>query len=290
MKNKQLTISAIIPAYNEESTIKSVIQELKKELGSLNLEYEIIVVNDASTDQTKNVLKNIKNIKIIHQPYNKGKGACLKTAAQQVKYNWLLFFDADGQHRPEYIKQMIKYTNNFDLISGQRIGYQGPWIRQPAKKVIHWLGFYLLGQKVSDLNCGLRLIKKEKFLRFAHILPDGFSCSTTIIFAFLKEKLNIKFVPIKINKRVAGQSLVKAPEALTYLMLILRLIMLFSPLRIFLPISFILFLIGLGSLIYDIITFNISEGTILILITSILIFFFGLTADQISAVRREIKE
>jgi glycosyltransferase involved in cell wall biosynthesis len=285
-------ISIIIPCYNEQENIKNVISNLKNELEILNLEnYEIIVINDASTDNSLEILKEINDIKIINQTYNKGYGAGLKTGAREAKNEWLLFFDADGQHNPKYIKKFIEILEkqDFDLLAGKRIGYQGPWIRQPGKKLIHWLAKYLLGKDIKDFNCGFRLIKKENFLRFAHLYPDGFSCSTTTIFAFYKEKLNVKFVPIEINKRQGGKSMVQAHDAVTYLMLILRLITLFSPLRIFFPVSLILGLVGLGYLIYDLFwMFNVSEGTIFILITSILIFFFGLIADQISALRREI--
>lgn len=286
-----MEISVIIPVYNEQNTISQVLNNLKQELGNLGMEYEIIVVNDASIDRTSEILQGLAGIKIINQPYNKGKGACLKTGAQQAKHDWLLFFDADGQHGPEYIKEMLKYTNGYDLIAGQRMGYQGPWIRQPGKIFIHWLARYLLGQKIKDFNCGLRLIKKKEFLRFAHILPDGFSCSTTTVFAFLKEKLNIKFVSVKVNKRQGGKSLVRPRDALTYSMLILRLIMLFSPLRFFLPISFILFILAVIILLYDIFIIqafhNMTIG--LLLFSSIMIFFFGLLADQMAALRREMK-
>ncbi len=283
-----MKLSIIVPTYNEEAAILSVISGLKEELNNLGLEYEIIVVDDASSDKTADILRTINEIKIIHHPYNKGQGASLKTGARNAIYDWLLFFDSDGQHKTEYIKEMLNYANDFDLIAGERVGYQGPWIRQPGKKIIHWLAKYLLRQNVMDFNCGLRLIKKDKFLKFVHILPDGFSCSTTTIFAFLKEKLNIKFVPVEINKRDGGKSLVKPAEAVIYFMLIFRLIMLFSPLRVFFPVSLFLFLIGFAYLIYDLTVMNISEGTIFILLTSILIFFFGLIADQIAALRREI--
>ena len=285
-------ISILIPCYNEEENIKNTITNLKKELENLNLEeYEIIVINDSSIDGSLKILQEIQGIKIIKHVYNKGYGSYLKTGARNAKYDWLLFFDADGQHKSEYIKNFINESEkeDYDLISGERVGYQGPWIRQPGKKLIHWLAKYLLGKNIKDFNCGFRLIKKECFLRFSHLYPDGFSCSTTTIFAFYKEKLNVKFVPIEIEKRQGGKSMVKPKDAVLYLMLILRLITLFSPLRIFFPVSLILGLVGLGYLIYDLFwMFNISEGTIFILITSILIFFFGLIADQIAALRREI--
>jgi len=292
-------ISIIIPCYNEENSIDLTLLNLKHFLSDLNLdEYEIIVINDASTDTTRKHLEDgvkfgvSKEIKIINHFYNKGYGAALKTGARKAQYEWLLFFDADGQHNPKYIKDFIDIIDkqDYDLVAGERVGYQGPWVRQPGKKLIHWLAKYLLGRDIKDFNCGFRLIKKESFLRFAHLYPDGFSCSTTTLFAFYKENLNVKFVPIEINKRQGGKSMVRPHDAVIYLMLILRLITLFSPLRIFFPVSFILGLIGLLSLVFDLfIYFDVSEGTIFILITSILIFFFGLLADQISALRREIK-
>ena len=282
-------ISIIIPAYNEADSIIKTITDLKENIEKLPFTFEIIVVDDASTDQTPALIKDMPGLKIITQPYNKGYGAALKSGAKVAQSDWLLFFDADGQHKPQYISTMLPYMDRFDLISGQRVGYQGPLIRQPGKKAIHLLAIFLLGRKISDFNCGLRLIKKEHFLRFSHILPNGFSCSTTIIFAFYKEKLDIKFVPIQIEKRGGGKSMVKPKEAFIYFMLIIRLIILFSPLRFFLPISLLLFVFGAGLFIYDAsLQGRISVSTVLILITSILIFFFGLIADQIAAIRREI--
>lgn len=286
-----MNLSIIIPVFNEVETIKSVISGLQKELLNLNLtNYEILVINDCSTDATAEVLKTIANIKIITQPYNKGYGAALKFGAKNASYDWLMFYDADGQHKPEYLKDFLAHVENYDLIAGERIGYQGPWIRQPGKRFINWLVKYLFKMKINDVNCGFRLVKKHDFLRFSHLFPDGFSISTTTVFAFLREKLNVKFVPLTINKRAGGKSMVKPRQAFIYLMLVFRLVMLFSPLRIFLPVSGFLFILGSIYLVYDLTVMNISEGTIFILITSILIFLFGLIADQIAALRREVHE
>lgn len=289
--NQKFNISIIIPVYNEEKIIAETIKDLKKELKDLNLNYEIIVVNDASTDKTKNIIEKIDDIKAINHPYNKGYGAAVKTGARQAKSKWILTFDSDGQHKAEYIKTLIKSSNGFDMIIGSRQGYQGPFIRQPGKKLLTKVAEYLVNKKIPDINSGLRLIKKEYFLNFSHLLPSGFSWTTTISLAFLKEGLNVNYVPITIRKRVGGKSLVKSKDALRMLLLIIRIILLFSPLKIFLPVSSILFLGAIASGIYDIFfrPLNITDMTVLLLVSSLLIFFFGLLADQIAAIRREIK-
>jgi len=286
MKN----LSVIIPAYNEEKIIEQTIQDLKKELVKLDLDYEIIVADDGSTDRTKEILEKIEGIKLINHPYNKGYGAALKSGIEKAKYDNLLFFDADGQHKTEYISEFIKYIDNFDMVAGTRVGYKGPLIRQPGKKILQWLANYLSKQKIPDINCGFRIVKKEPILKFIHLLCDGFSFSTTSILLFLTDGLAVKYVPIAINKR-EGKSKVRPKHAFDTLIFILRTILLSSPLRVFLPISLLLFLGAVISGLYDIILtpFNISDTTVLLLISSILIFFFGLLADQIASLRKEIK-
>lgn len=290
--SKQLSV--IIPAYNEGKTIEQTIQGLKKELNRLNLDYEIIVVDDGSTDKTKEVLEKIEEIKLINHPFNKGYGASLKTGIEKAQFDNLLFFDADGQHKTEYISELIKYMNDFDMVAGARTGYKGPLIRQPGKKILLWLANYLSRQDIPDLNCGLRLVKKPIISKFTHLLCDGFSFSTTTTLLFISEGLSIKFVPITINKK-SNKSLVKPKHALDTLILILRTILLSSPLRIFLPITGLLIILGITSFVIDIIqsyraSLNISDATILLFISSLLIFFFGLLADQLASIRKEINK
>lgn len=285
-------MTIIIPIYNEEKIITKVIDGLKSELSKLNLEYEIVAVNDGSSDKSREILETIPEIKLINHPYNKGYGASLKTGAQHSHYDWLLFFDGDGQHKPEYIKEFIKYVNEYDIIVGSREGYKGPALRQPGKKIIHWLANYLAGHKIPDLNCGMRLLKREHFLRLNHILPDGFSLSTTTTLAFFKEGLNVKYVPITINKRV-GRSSLKITDGLETLMLIIRLIMLFSPLKIFVPLALLGFLISFVWMVYDLISYHfslISKSSGFIFVAALLVLLFGLLADQVAAIRREIKK
>lgn len=290
---QKTNLSIIIPAYNEEKSIKETIDGLKKELAKLDLDYEIIAVNDCSIDNTKEILEKIDGIKLINHPYNKGYGASLKTGIKNAKFDLLLFFDGDGQHPTEDIPNLLNYSREFDMVAGARIknGYKGPYIRWPGKKLLHIIANYLTGRKIPDLNCGFRIVKKQEITKFLHLLPDGFSFSTTSTLSFIKEGLNVKFVPITIKKRV-GKSTVKPKDALRTFLLILRIILLFSPLKVFLPVSLSLFLIAFLSGIYDIFfrPLNITDTTILFFISSLLIFFFGLLADQLAAIRRELKK
>ncbi len=265
---------------------------VKNETEKLGVEYEIIAVNDASTDGSKEILENIPWVKVINHPYNKGYGASLKIGARHSQYEWLLFFDGDGQHKPEYIKEFIKYADQYDMIIGSRQGYKGPFWRQPGKKLIHLFANYLAGRKIPDINCGFRLLKKDLFLKYEHIFPNGFSLSTTSTLAFLKKGLNIKYIPITINKRI-GKSTVKTSDGFNAIMLVIRLIMLFSPLKIFVPLALLGFSISLVWIIHDAIAYNftlISKSSGFVFVASLLIFLFGLLADQIAAVRRELKD
>lgn len=286
--------SIIVPVYNEKEAISNVLQELKDYLKSNNYQAEIVVVNDGSTDQTSEMLERINGIKLINHPYNKGYGAALKTGVKEAQYDWVLWYDSDGQHKPEYIGDIVRNRENYDMIIGARQGYQGPIMRQPGKKILRHLGQYLVRHKIPDLNSGFRLIKKSAFDKFTHLFPDGFSISTTITLSFFKQGFNVKYIPITIRKR-EGKSLVNLNDGFKTIMLILRMIILFSPLRVFLPISFFILLLGLASLGLDIFMscqadqLNIADTTVLLFVFSFFFFFFGLIADQISAIRRELK-
>jgi len=290
-ESKKISLSIIIPIYNEEFSVEPVVNNLKSQISKLPIEYEIIAVNDGSSDHTKEKLEKIRNIKIINHPYNKGYGSALKTGIAQSAYNWLLFFDADGQHKAEYIKDYINEIGQYDMISGYRQGYKGPIARQPGKKILNWIANYLVNKKIPDLNCGFRLVKKEILAKYEHILPSGFSFSTTSMLAFIKDDYNVKFVPVTINKRI-GKSTVRLSDGFNSLMLIFRLIMLFSPLKIFLPLAFAGFFISFVWIIHDLLIYHfhlISKSSGFIFVASLLIFLFGLLADQIAAIRRQIK-
>lgn len=289
-----MKFSIIIPVYNEEKAVKDVLEELKTYLNEKKYQIEIIVVNDGSTDQTNEILKSINNIKLINHPYNKGYGAAIKTGVKRARYDWILCYDSDGQHQPEYIEKLIKYMKEYDMVIGARQDYQGPIMRQPGKRLLRHLAQYLIQHKIPDLNSGFRLIKKSVFNKFTHLFPNGFSISTTITLAFFKQGFNVKYTPITIRKR-EGKSYVTIQDGFKTIMLILRIIILFSPLRVFLPVSCSILGLSFISLGLDIFLFsqqgkpNIGDTAILLFVSSLFFFFFGLLTDQISAIRRELK-
>jgi len=280
-------LSVVIPVYNEQAVVARVISGLQRELHRLGIEYEVIVVNDGSTDATATILQDVSGIRLINHPYNKGNGASLKTGARAAKYEYLMFFDADGQHREEYIEKLIPHAASFDMVIGARQGYQGPWIRQPGKRLLTAIASYLVDFRIPDLTSGMRIIKRDCFMRFVHLYPDSFSLYTTITLSFLKSGLLLKYVPITINPRV-GKSMVGPRHALQTFVLIIRIITLFSPMRFIAPISLLMGVVMVSFLSYDILHGHITPTSVTLFISTILIFLFGILLDQISAVRREI--
>ena len=284
-KNEIKKVTIVIPAYNEEAVIEQVV------LGLIELypDFEIIVIDDGSTDNTYNLIKDL-NIKIIHHSFNKGYGASIKTGIRAANSDFIATVDADGQHNPKDILKLIKGIGEYDMIVGKRgkESHKLFW-RQSGKKVISWVANSLSRTYIPDINSGLRIFRKDIVLKYIHLLPNGFSLSTTMTIAFLRDGYNIKYVPITVNKRV-GKSTVNLFDGFRALLLVIRLIVLFSPLRIFLPMSFLIFIAGGCLLIIDLFRANIQDVTILMLLIGLLIFFFGLIVDQMAHIRREIKQ
>ncbi|HOY55874.1 MAG TPA: glycosyltransferase family 2 protein [bacterium] len=283
------TLSIIIPVFNEEKAITATLRALLGYLSTKSWKVDVMVINDGSTDGTLEKLQEFgEKIKIISHPYNKGYGAAIKTGVRASMSEWILTFDGDGQHRFSSLDDLIAEIPNYDLIIGARTnGYKGPWLRQPGKKILHWLAEYLVQAKIPDLNSGLRLARKDLMQKYLHLFPNGYSLSSTSTMAFLKDGQNVKFVPIEINPRQNGKSAVSLKDGFKTIMLMVRLVMLFSPLRVFVPVSFLLLCLFLVSFVYDVILLNLTDTTVLLLVTGLLIFFFGLLADQIAALRRE---
>jgi len=283
-------LSIVIPAYNEEKAIGNVIDDIKKVMNKTNRNYEIIVVDDGSIDKTTDIVKK-KKVKLIQHPYNKGYGAAIKTGIRNADGNLILITDADGSYPAEDIPKLLKHSDKYDMVVGARTGkvVKLPIFRRPAKYFLNKLANFLAGVKIPDLNSGLRVFKKEIALKFMNIYPSKFSFTTTITLAFLGSDYTVKYVPISYYKR-KGESKMKPWMFNDFIVLIVRIITYFNPLKIFLPISVLLFLAGASLYTYSTFILNRLLGvsteykyTIIVLIlTAIQIGFFGLLADLVS--------
>jgi glycosyltransferase involved in cell wall biosynthesis len=225
-------------------------------------------------------------IRLLSHPYNKGYGAALKSGIRAARSPYVLFFDADGQHHPSDIQALIEPLQSYEMVVGRRVNSASPLIRRPGMRVLRWLSEYLAGRQIPDLNSGFRVVSKDAVERFMHILPNGFSFSTTITLAMFEAGYSVAYVPIHVKARV-GRSMVSFRDAYKMLLLILRTITLFSPLKIFLPASLLLFLTGLALFIRDALRTDITLKTVMILLASLIVFFFGLLSDQVANLRKD---
>jgi glycosyltransferase involved in cell wall biosynthesis len=286
MKIEKPKASIVIPIYNEGKALSATLEKL---LAIANgLDWEIIAVNDGSTDNSHEILARFDKLTIIDHPFNKGYGAALKSGIRRAAAEIVVTFDADGQHNPADIPSLLQAIRQSDMVAGQRTkNSANDWIRRPGKFILGKVANVLAETKIPDLNCGLRAFKKDIILGMLDILPDGFSFSTTSTIAFFKLGLTVTYIPITTSQRVGKSSVKQVKHGPQILLLILRLITLFSPLRIFLNVASAFFVIGIAYQIEEIVRrgLHIVNGAVLMIIAAILIFLFGLIADQISGLR-----
>lgn len=279
----KMKISVIIPTFNEEKAIKETIDEINYNLKDTNHEYEIIIINDGSTDKTSKILKSINKIKIINHSVNRGYGASLKSGIIESKYDYILITDADGTYPMGEIPNLIKNINGNDMVVGARTTTKNMTIsKRLAKKIIVFLANIITKSKIPDINSGFRIFKKKDALKFFSLYPDGFSFTTTITLSFLINYHSIKYVPIQYNKR-KGKSKMKPREFFRFLNLLINIMVYFNPLKIFSIISFSLFLLAIIIFLYSLFLLNdVLDITVTVILSSSLqMFILGLIADLI---------
>jgi len=281
---KQTTI--VIPAYNEEDVIRQTLEQIIEE--KLPLHYEILLVDDGSDDRTPEIIGEFP-FKLIRHHINKGYGAALKTGIRHATGDRVIIMDSDGQHHPRYIGESDKMLDDYDMVIGVRSASSFQVKRRRAGKfLIRNMGQYLVEQKLPDYNSGFRGFQKETILGLLHLMPNGFSFSTTSTLAFLKEGYNVGTVQIEVSERQGRKSNVKlVRDGSKTILLLFRIIMLFNPLKVFFPAAVISFLSGVGFgiagfIIYD----RFSNGAVVLTMLGMFLFFIGLVADQISIMNR----
>ena len=281
-------VSLIVPAYNEEKGIEGVLKGLIDIMNNNKTDYEIIVVNDGSTDNTGQILKELSDIVVVDHFQNKGYGATLKSGIRKSRYETVVITDADGTYPNSRIPELVEGIEEYDMVVGARTGenVKIPLIRRPAKSFLNILANYLSETKIPDLNSGLRAFRKDTVMWYFNILPDSFSFTTTITLAMLGDGFAVNYIPIDYGTR-KGKSKIKARDAFNFLVLIVRTIMYFNPLRVFLPISLGLLSAALIRLGYDIFVLsNITDSSTMFFIAALQVGLIGMLADLVAKKRQ----
>jgi glycosyltransferase involved in cell wall biosynthesis len=275
--------SLIIPAYNEQNGILPVLDELRATLNAAACEYEIIVVNDGSTDDTGKLLRPYKGIRLVEHRRNCGYGASLKTGIRNAKHDWIVITDADGTYPNDRIPHLVSLTEQADMVVGARIGANVRYsnLRKIPKWFLVRFAQWLTRSKIPDLNSGLRVFRKSIVERFLTILPNNFSFTTSITVAMLMNNYAVHYEPIDYHARVGKSKIKPIRDTLRFVQLILRTGVYFAPLRIFMPLAGIFFAGFLISLLHNLWIHDLTERTLILLIAATQIGMFALLADMI---------
>ena len=277
-------VSIVIPAYNEGPVIAEVVAALT----TAGPWREIIVVDDGSKDDT-GAHAQAAGALVIRHPYNKGNGAAVKSGIRRAAGDYVLIIDGDGQHRPDDARRIVSRLGEYDLVIGARTAStQATQARRLGNTALNRLASHLTGRDIPDLTSGFRGARRECLREFLHLLPNGFSTPTTTTLAFVKAGYNVAFEPIEARQR-AGQSNIRfARDGVKFFMIILKIVTLFSPLRVFLPISIASFAVGFGYALWTIATqSHVTNSSVLLIILAVIVFLVGLVSEQISAMRFE---
>ena len=275
-----MAFSVVIPAKNESSTIAGVVEALV----FLYPKTEIIVVDDGSTDATAKIAEESGAVVISH-PYSMGNGAAIKTGARKATYDVIVFMDGDGQHSPQDVGRLVDQINKgFDLVVGARgQGSQASVGRGLANGFYNKLASYMTGQRVRDLTSGFRAVKATKFREFLSLLPNGFSYPTTSTMAFFRAGYAVAYIDIEVAKRVGKSHINVVRDGIRFLLIIFKIGTLYSPLKLFFPLSLAGFMTGAGYYLFTYLTQGrFTNMSALFFTTAILIFLMGLISEQIT--------
>jgi glycosyltransferase involved in cell wall biosynthesis len=275
-------VSVVVPAYSEEEAVETTLASIRDALSEAGADFELIVVDDGSTDRTAELAQK-SGARVITLPENRGYGAAVKVGVANACHDRIVISDADGTYPARAIPELLEHTDLYEMVVGARVQPNAaiPLARRPAKWEIGWLANYLAGRRVPDLNSGLRVIDRKLFERFEHLFPSGFSFTMTITLAALCNDRLVYYHPIDYHERI-GEPKVRARHALEFLILLLRTIVYFNPLKVFLPLGAIFFVSGLAKFVYDLVIGNLSETTLLGFLGAALICAAGLLSDQIT--------
>jgi glycosyltransferase involved in cell wall biosynthesis len=277
-------VSVVVPAFNEAAGIGAVVGAL----ADAGPWHEIIVVDDGSSDTTSAQAASAGAV-VVRHPYNKGNGAAVKSGIRRASGEFVLIVDGDGQHRPEDARRLVSRLGEYDLVIGARASAtQATLARRAGNAMLNGLASYLTGRHIPDLTSGFRGARRDCLREFLHLLPNGFSTPTTTTLAFIKAGYNVGFEPTEARQRVGTSKIRLARDGAKFLVIILKIVTIFSPLRVFLPISLASLAVGAAYACWTIATqHHVTNSSVLLIMLAVIVFLVGLVSEQIAALRFE---
>jgi glycosyltransferase involved in cell wall biosynthesis len=288
-----MDISIIIPCHNEAGNLPALIADIRKVMDDRPETFEILVVNDASTDETA-VAAAEAGARVVSHPYNQGNGAAVKSGIRAAAGDVVVMMDGDGQHRPEVIPEILENLEQYDLVVGARTAKSHAGVhRFAANTIYNWLASYATKFRVLDLTSGFRGTRRNTALRYLYLLPNTFSYPTTMTMAFLRSGLSLKYVPIDAPPRGKGsKSKIRLfSDGARFFLIITKIATIYSPFRVFLPLSAILFIMASGLYLYTfLLQHRFTNMSMLLYMSSLIIFMLGLVSEQVSQLRMDRTE
>jgi glycosyltransferase involved in cell wall biosynthesis len=276
--------SVIVPAFNEGPSVRQLVSDLQH----VARWQEILVVDDGSTDDTGNQA-SAAGARVLRHPYNKGNGAAVKTGIRNASGMFVLIVDGDGQHQPADAVRLVNGLNEYELVVGARsTETQATASRRLGNSLLNALASYLTSRPIPDLTSGFRAARRDCLLEFLHLVPNGFSTPTTTTLAFLKAGYSVQFVPIDAASRTGVSKIRLGSDGAKFVLILLKLITIFSPLRIFVPVSLATFTLGAAYAVWTIATqSHVTNSSVLLILLSVIMLLIGLVSEQIASLRFE---
>lgn len=280
-------LALILPAYNEIEGIERTLSRVRDVLAGLDCTSEVIVVDDGSTDGT-GARAAACGARVVSHAMNRGYGAALRTGILSTLAPAVMIMDADCTYPPDAIPGLYSKLAHAEMVIAARaLSSSGvPWIRRPGKWMLNRLASYLVGRRVPDLNSGQRVMRRDVVLRYMHLCPSGFSFTSTITLAMMANGHSVIFEPIDYAPRV-GSSKIRPSHFGSFILLVVRAVVLFNPLKVFLPLGALLFALGVLKLIQDIALWNLSETAVMAFLSAIVVWAVGLLADMIARLQMQ---
>jgi glycosyltransferase involved in cell wall biosynthesis len=283
---KDLSLSVILPVYNEEEAIAETLSSVVRECEGLGIPYEVIVVDDGSSDSTPEKVRNFA-VRLIRHPYNIGNGAAIKRGIRAARNDVIIFLDADGQHDAKDFRQFIELIRHYDMVVGARDKESDTEKhRDFANSIYNFLASYISGRRVLDLTSGYRAIRRPIADQLVYLLPNTFSYPSTLTLSMHRAGYSIAYTPVQVRRRKGKSKISLLRDGFRFLVIILRLAVFFAPLKIFLPISILLAIAGVV-LYFEryLATGAFSPGAILLMLGALIIFVLSMLSEQISFLR-----